>query len=125
MVVCTDLFHLRKDGGIIGRQAADSGQGPGGTGHITSLDAIPGSLRKEVHADDESEREEPLESNGNSVRAGVLPFMSAIIDNGGEKDADGDCKLIYAHDHSTDPFGGGLGLIERDYEGIGVSIPRP
>lgn len=48
---------------------------------------------------------EPLKSDGNSVRAGVVPEMSAVVDDGSKKDADGDCKLICADDQSTDPFG--------------------
>lgn len=78
-----------------------------------------------MHSNDENDREEPLESNGDSVGTGVVPLMSTVVDDGGEEDADGDCKLICAHDQSTDPFGSGLGLIERDYHGSGISIARP
>lgn len=71
-----------------------------------------------MHSDDENEREEPLERNGDPVRASVSPEMGAVVHDGGEKNADGDCKLVCANDQSTDPFGSGLGLVEWYCQGV-------
>ena len=114
LVAGIDLVHLLSDSRMIGSQSANLGQGSNGSGPIPALDAVPGSLGKEMHSHDENEREEKLEPNRNPVRAGIGPFMSGIVDNGREKDADGDGKLICTHNEPTDPFGSGLGLVKGD-----------
>ena len=62
-------------------------------------------LRKEEHASGKDKSPDKLEGNRNLVRRSVVPVFGSIVDDGGNKESDGDSPLICRHNGTTNPFG--------------------
>jgi len=56
-----------------------------------------------------------LNRNWDTVRAAVISVVCTIVDNGGKKESNGNCKLVTANNNTTNPFGGSLGLVEGNW----------
>lgn len=62
-------------------------------------------LRKEEHASSKDEGPHKLEGNRNLVRRSVVLVFGSVVDDGGNKESDGDSPLICRHNGTTNPFG--------------------
>lgn len=115
IVVGLDLGNLLGDVGVVLGKAADLGQGLGGAVDVALLDEETGRLGQEKHAEEEDERPGELDGDGDAVGSSILTGVRCVVNNGSQEQTDGDGPLVGADDGTTNPLGGGLGLVEGDY----------
>lgn len=114
IVVRLDFGDLLADCLVIGREAPDLCQIPSCCRGVVFLDHVPRRLGNDKHPNHENGRPGELDSNGDTVRAGVLSRMGRIVHDRSEEQSDGDCPLIRPDDKPTNPLGSRLGLVERN-----------
>lgn len=81
---------------------------------VTFLDVVSRRLGKEEETDCKNDGPKHLDGDWNAVRASIHSFLGAIVDAGGEQDADGDTELVTRYDGSTNLLGGDLTHIQDD-----------
>lgn len=113
-MVGLDLLHLVHDSGMVGRKATDASEGPVSLVQLARADEEARRLGENEHAAKENEGPSELNGDRNAVAAGVIALTGSIVDDCGNEEADSDGPLVSADDGTTDPFGGGLRLVERD-----------
>ena len=114
LVVGSDLSELLDEGGVLDIKAAEGGERLGSLFRATLLDEPAGSLGKPDAADKENNSPSKLDGNGDAVRARIGSVLGGVVDNGSEKQTDGNGKLVATNNGTTNPLGGSLGLVERN-----------
>lgn len=117
LVVGLDLGDFGSNGFVVLRELAETSEGLGGTGQIVLLDKVTRSLGENKHTGDQDDGPGELDGNGNTVGAGIVTLLRSLVNDGRKEDADSYGELIGANDGTTDPFGHGFGLIERNKGG--------
>lgn len=131
-MVCLDLGELFDERWVVGGKAAELGERFGGLMHwsvnlysflygtdvkahllmLVLLDQEARCLGKEDQADNDDDGPQELDGHGNTVGSSVIDKLSCVVDDRGEEETNGDCKLVGTNNCSTDPFGCRLGLVE-------------
>lgn len=114
LVVGSDLSQLLNEGRVVNVEAAKGRERLGSPFWATLLDEPTRSLGKPDATSEEDNGPGELDSNGNAVRASVVPVLGGIVDDGSKQKTNGDGKLVATDNGTTDPLGGSLGLVERN-----------
>lgn len=117
LVVRANFTQLCLYGRVVCRQTSQPTKRLGGRLVFAALDKIPRRLGQDAHAADENDGPGKLHGDGDPVGPRVHAQRGGVVHNGGEEQADGDGKLVGADNGTTDPFGRGLGLVQRDEGG--------
>lgn len=84
---------------------------------FATLDEVARRLGQNQHAADEDDGPGKLDGDRDPVRPRVHAQRRGVVDDGGQEQTDGDGELVGAYDGAANPFGGGLGLVQRDEGG--------
>lgn len=111
-----NLLHLHVDAVMMCRGTVDLHQRLLGTLRLSLAVVISRRFREEENADTKHDGPKPAESNDDAPRAGIRLLMGvrAIVEAGGQEDAQRDKQLICANQGSSNPRWGCLGLIHWD-----------
>ncbi len=82
----------------------DSGQGFGGSLELALLDKVSRRLREDEETNGEDDSPEELDSDWDSIRAGIVAVLSGVDNTIGQQDTDGYTELIPCHHSTTDRF---------------------
>jgi hypothetical protein len=114
LVVGSDLSQLLNESGVLNIKAAKSGKRLSSLLGAALLDEPARSLRKPDATDEENDGPGELNSDGDTVRAGIIPILGGVVDDSSKQETDGNSELVTADNGTTNPLGGSLGLIEGD-----------
>jgi hypothetical protein len=113
-MVGLDLGELGDDGGVVHFHTTETSEGLSGFFVAVLLDQEARGFGEDQHADNEDDSPGELDGDGDTVATGVVTVLGGVVDDGGEEETDCDGELVCADDCTTDPFGRGLRLVERD-----------
>ena len=111
-MVGSDLSQLLNESGILDIKAAKGGKRLSSLLWVTLLDEPARSLGKPDATNEENDSPGELNSDGNTVRAGIVPVLGGVIDDSSKQQTDGDSKLVATDDGTTNPLGCSLGLVQ-------------
>jgi hypothetical protein len=114
LVVGLDLGELLNDNRVVDIDAAETGKRLGSILVAVLLDEETGSLGQNDHSSDQNDGPGELNSDGDTVAAGIHAVLGGVVDNSSQQQTDGDGQLVSTDDSTTDPLGSSLGLIQRD-----------
>lgn len=110
-MVGLDFLQFLLNGRMGRRKASESSERAGGPVIHVFLDQVARRLWQEKHAHDQDNGPGKLDGDRNPVTAGIVPVLGRVVDNGSEKEANGDGELICAYNGTANPFGRSLGLV--------------
>jgi hypothetical protein len=110
-VVGNDLGQLILDVLGVNRLSTDNGESFGGLVELALLDEITRRFREKSKTCGENDSPEELNSDRDTVRAGIATVLSGIGDASRKQDTDGDAELVTSNDSTTDLLGGNLGHV--------------
>lgn len=111
-MVGLDLGEFLNDSRVVDIEAAEAGKRLGSILVAVLLDEETGSLGQNDHSGDQNDGPGELNSDGDTVAAGIRAVLGAIVDNGSQQQADGDGQLVSTDNGTTDPLGSGLRLVQ-------------
>lgn len=114
LVISGDFGQFFQQSGVLNVESSKLGEGLGSLFGLALLDVPAWSLGQENATDEDNDGPCELHSNRNAVRSTVVALLGCIVNDGGEKKTNGNCKLVAADDGTADPFRAGFRLVERD-----------
>ena len=114
LVVSNDFSQFLLDIFGFARLGSESSQSLGRLVDLAPLDEEARGFWEEHEATTENQGPQHLNSNGNTVRAGVLAILGCVRDTGSKKETDRNAKLIARDDSTTDSLGRDLGHVQND-----------
>lgn len=114
LVVGLDLVQLELNVLRVGRLATDAGESLASSLLVVLADEETGGLGQEEETSSENQSPEHLQSNGNTVGAGVSAVLGSVVNARGQHETDGDAELVAGDDGTTDLAGSNLGHVQND-----------
>ena len=103
-MVGDDLSQLILDIVGIDWLPADFGQSLGGSFELALLDKVSWRFGEDEEADGQYDSPKKLNSDWDTVRAGIVAVLSCVDHTVGQEDTDGDTELVSCHDSTTNSF---------------------
>lgn len=118
LVVGLDLGELLNDSRVIDVDATETGKCLSGILVAVLLNQETRSFGQDDHSSDQNDGPGELNSDRDTVAAGIHAVLGGVVDNGSQKQTDGDGQLVSTDNGTTDPLGSGLRLVQRNWKNL-------
>lgn len=103
-MVRLDLFQFCQNGRVVSRESSQPAERTSGFQLVSLLDQVSRGLREKRQAGDENESPGELDGDRDSIASGVVAVLRSVVYDIGQKQPDGNGKLICTHDGTSNPF---------------------
>ena len=114
-MICCDFLQFSYESRVVHIDTSETSQGLGSALLLPFPDAVAWCFRKDSHSGEKDDGPGELNCDWDSVGPTVVAIFRAVVDDGGDKEANCDGELVGANDGATNPFRCGFGLIHGDY----------
>lgn len=101
LLVGDDLSKLNLDELGVTGLTTEAGERVGSLVQTTALDEVTGGVGQEEQASGEEDTEDELDTDGDTVRAGVIVVLGLVNDTGCEQQANGNAELVAGNQSTT------------------------
>lgn len=104
LVDSLDFVKFLEETGVVDRERTETAHGAGSTLEIVLLDKEARSLGKDKHPNRENKSPDELDGERDTIRAGIVTVVGALVGASSQKKTDGNSQLVAPDNSSSDPF---------------------